>query len=1769
MNGTTSDVRSSMAGRSSTAAMISMVLLVLFSLLRCGSAGTQLIPDIVDNGAEASTVGADVTPEVELVSVPDVPPDGMPDVSGEEVDLSVPCVPDCEGKSCGESDGCDGYCFSAESCDDGIECTLDVCVPLEGQGCAHHPLGHMCEGNGACAAASCKVGEGCIVTPKEGSCDDGDLCTRDDQCVEGECQGTALEPLDDCDDNNECTLDTCDSQTGCQHEPWEGACDLSLEWLAGHCADGLCVPDSVTAVVCQNNDNCLLLENDNPCDGTFICGESGHCEFSAASIPDCSGATTTNCQANVCQPDTGQCAPVPANEGLPCSDEDACTTGDVCQAGDCLPGAVSLSCWDDNQCTEDSCSPDVGCVFTVKDGSCDDGNPCSTADLCAGGACMGQQYLCDDGLDCTIDVCDGAGGCSFSQIESGRCLIGGTCYDADDLSASDACLACVPQQSQVGWSYSAPGLACIAPHAQGGCLDGECLVAKCQDGFDNCDDDDDNGCETDVKDDFLNCGKCGVPCLDGQACHDNQCVETCPEGEESCAGSCPDLTLDAENCGECQHVCTTQDASMTGVCLDGDCGQEACPDGVWDLDGLPGNGCEYPCTDTGPEQCDGVDNDCDGEVDETSCDDGIACTVDVCNVQTGCHNAPLDMLCEDLNVCTTQHCDVDKGCVYSDAAGNCDDNDPCTLDDQCQSGVCSGAAVAKCCLADADCDDSNPCTMDSCDGDTLQCLNEASMMDGIACDLDGDGCTLDACQSGVCTQSGAVDCTGKAGECQTGACLSGGPLKFQCLVEQVPEGTGCDDGLFCTSGDACDAAGECVAQGATDCGQEAGQCGIGICDELADQCVVVSLPDETPCDADGDGCTVADACQNGQCAAGPQPDCSSAGDECNPGVCESLGANLYQCGTAPGPAGVDCDDGLFCTVDDKCDAIGGCAGSPMECPGLGEECIAAKCNEGAGACVADAVEDGTLCDDGSSCTLVDVCTNGVCTGTADGCSERRLNAFTSHVTFHNPVEWTAGAQLAADRGVAVWRSGSLGIDARIFDGELTLLAPALVLTDGWPPQPGNCGTTMTRQATAASPTGDWLVVSGYKWRNIATQNCGYSSKKCIFTVNYSLSFKVLDKDGVVVREWTDMIHDKNVYTHSTGYWGCNCSCGQSEMPAPQAIANDQIVAVGFSDGSFGIIHKLDAGAYQYFRMSPELEVSPPVVLDPGGVMNLPSACRLPGDQLMVTWHSSDNIAYARYFDKEGVPAGDAVAVSETQSGNQYLVSCDSFSDGKSVVSFSSCAAGGPCQVHAQLLKPSGALHGPTVIASQTADGIQRVPGRPRVLSDDSFVVTWEEAGSDADGYGVWGRVYEKSLSPVTDALRLNNEQNSEQVRPVILPLQDSLVALWDSQTQSSQYDVYFRKFGNDGQAQSGSPQRHLSDTVAGKQFGGDVAATGSGFVAVWESEVVDGDGTAIAARVFSEAGVPESGDLQVNQYFSGAQSDPAVAWQEAAGALLVSWTSHGQVDETDVFVRTMDGAGQALGDELQVNTVVAGAQEDSDVAALPGGGFVVVWQGYANEFFLTEVYARLFDGAGAAQGAPFVVNGTAAGDQLAPAVAGVGGDNPGFIAGWTQTGDDSAVLIRRFDVDGAAVGSEVVVDVFGQPDEVTLDWYGGQLLVCWTAGGKILCQPYDDQMAPAGGQAEPVVTGAPANPKLLFRDENSIRLVFDADGNDLAGRGALRLELAVSGAASGAVGLLNWSEAGDQHTPFAARLANGQMAVGWTDSQNDGDGSGVFLRVLH
>jgi hypothetical protein len=147
----------------------------------------------------------------------------------------------------------------------------------------------------------------------------------------------------DCDDENECTSDSCvDYQ-----------CVYENEDITTDCNDGL---------YCTTSDKC---------DG------SGSC---TGDVRDCSDAND-QCNLGVCQESPPSCVPQPDNEGQDCVDGVFCTTGETCQSGICTGGTIT-DCSDGVDCTIDTCdSQNDQCQNQADDSYCDDGVAC-TSETC-------------------------------------------------------------------------------------------------------------------------------------------------------------------------------------------------------------------------------------------------------------------------------------------------------------------------------------------------------------------------------------------------------------------------------------------------------------------------------------------------------------------------------------------------------------------------------------------------------------------------------------------------------------------------------------------------------------------------------------------------------------------------------------------------------------------------------------------------------------------------------------------------------------------------------------------------------------------------------------------------------------------------------------------------------------------------------------------------------------------------------------------------------------------------------------------------------------------------------------------------------------------------------------------------------------------------------------------------------------------------------------------------------------------------------------------
>ena len=586
----------------------------------------------------------------------------------------------CTGsRACG-ADGlstCDAATPKVEACN-GVD---DDCDGLTDE--------QTCEDNNPCTDDACEGTKGCSNKPNTKDCDaDGSNCTVGDACNGGTCKAGAKVI---CDDGNACTVDSCDKLVGCKHAPAEGsACDDGIPCStgeackAGACAGGLaktcddgkpCTLDSCDPATgtCSNaQTKGLVCDDGKICTWTDVCDANGACTGTPAACDD-----GKPCTADSCDPVKG-CVASQSPDGAGCDDGDACTGTGTCSGGTCLPGVAKV-CPVDGPCFVASCFSATGaCLQTQRKAglACDDGDACTTKTVCDESAkCKGDTVSCDDGAPCTSDTCNAKTGCSHVAAADGA-----ACDDGDACTSPDTC--------QSG--------SCKA----GGDI---CQCTK------NADCDDNNACTTDTCDvakstcsHALVNGSCddGDACTVGDACGDKDGKIACLPGNATTCNddnACTDDSCDpAKGCvfaaktdgSSCTDgdTCTQNDACVSGACKPG---KDVCACGK-DLDCDDGNACTANLCDGNTGKCAAVTNLPDG----ATCTDGDACTGDDACASGAC-KAGATVDCDDKDACTIDSCSVNVGCQHDPGKDgtSCDDGDACTSNDVCSSGVCAGTAL--------------------------------------------------------------------------------------------------------------------------------------------------------------------------------------------------------------------------------------------------------------------------------------------------------------------------------------------------------------------------------------------------------------------------------------------------------------------------------------------------------------------------------------------------------------------------------------------------------------------------------------------------------------------------------------------------------------------------------------------------------------------------------------------------------------------------------------------------------------------------------------------------------------------------------------------------------------------------------------------------------------------------------------------------------------------------------------------------------------------
>ena len=414
----------------------------------------------------------------------------------------------------------------------------------------------------------------------------------------------------------------------------------------------VCGPGSATVGPCV----CSGAGCQPACDGV-VCSPGTRCDpfdVTGRCVED--SCRTNGCMSGLrCNVSTGLC------ETDPCAGV-MCMAGELCREGACVVDmCVGVTCPTGETCIDGSCRGADAGTTDAGSGGMDAGRP---RVLASGGSCSAQQGARTAHVGwmmlalmavlvwmrrkhlvavAALALSVASSGCSVEPyclaceedptVDVGRGLDAGDAPRADAFTGcrvgmeetcngrDDDCDTRVDETFDLQTSLDHCG-ACDDPCAPSGafgvCELGVCRIESCDVGFIDLDMNDANGCEygcTTIGDTDVFCDALDDDC-DGRV-------------DENV-----DLAMDPANCGMCGRTCRF--ANGVGMCAASACVLGACDAGFYDLDGNPDTGCEYSCAGAigGVEACNGIDDNCDGMIDE-----GVTPPVGLCRTLGACAGA--------------------------------------------------------------------------------------------------------------------------------------------------------------------------------------------------------------------------------------------------------------------------------------------------------------------------------------------------------------------------------------------------------------------------------------------------------------------------------------------------------------------------------------------------------------------------------------------------------------------------------------------------------------------------------------------------------------------------------------------------------------------------------------------------------------------------------------------------------------------------------------------------------------------------------------------------------------------------------------------------------------------------------------------------------------------------------------------------------------------------------------------------------------------------
>lgn len=309
---------------------------------------------------------------------------------------------------------------------------------------------------------------------------------------------------------------------------------------------------------------------------------------------------------------------------------------------------------------------------------------------------------------------------------------------------------------------------------------------------------------------------------------------------------------------------------------------------------------------------------------------------------------------------------------------------------------------------------------------------------------------------------------------------------------------------------------------------------------------------------------------------------------------------------------------------------------------------------------------------------------------------------------------------------------------------------------------------------------------------------------------------------------------------------------------------------------------------------------------------------LTGGGYVIAWESWGGIVQQR-FNAAGAPVGGEVVI-----GSAVDYDLTSLAGGGWIVALQGFQASG------RIYSSTGVAQSPQAITSTYA-----MQARVAGLADGGYVVVWY-ARADDTGLDVRVRRYDASGAQVGADSLVNTTTAGDQSQPAVAALADGgFVVTWQGFG-----GLFGQRYDSSGLMVGAEFQ--LAASFSGFIQPQVIGLSGGGFLAYWQQHQT-GPGMDIYGRLYNAAGAALGPATRLHESSAGDQT-----WQSAApltdGGFVLAW--HSLDGAHSIRAQAFDAAGVRVGTERLVTSSLS--QNDvPDVAGLPGGGYVVAWNGYS------------------------------------------------------------------------------------------------------------------------------------------------------------------------------------------------------------------------------